>query len=181
MSTDKLPGIPAGPIATEPLDYPTPGVFPSATEREGILRDAFRAAGVGLGAYDDRIAHWLAMVSDWSTFAVIVSWVARAASREETPAATLHPAAPDVAELLARAHSFEIPWPGQWRPLLLQRSHAGGDRWWIGDREGRRWHRDLGFVYEAQNEEERSRTGTRFPLAEAWSLAQRIASGQVGP
>jgi hypothetical protein len=71
--------IPAGPIDREPLDYPTPGVFPSATEREGILRDAFRAADVELGAYDERIAKWLAETSDWSTFAVIASWVKRAA------------------------------------------------------------------------------------------------------
>ncbi|MGW0993506.1 hypothetical protein ACWD5V_09385 [Streptomyces sp. NPDC002523] len=87
--------------------------------------------------------------------------------------------APDVAELLASASSFEIPWPGHWRPLLLQRSYAGGDRWWIGDREGRRWHREHGFVYEAQNENERTRTDTRFPLAEAWPLAQRIAADEA--
>lgn len=71
--------IPTGPIDKEPLDYPTPGVFPSAVEREGILRDAFREAGVELGAYDERIAQWLAVSSDWSTFAVIASWVKRAA------------------------------------------------------------------------------------------------------
>jgi hypothetical protein len=72
-------GIPTGPIEREPLDYPTPEVFPSAVEREGILRDTFREAGVELGAYDERIAKWLAETSDWSTFAVIASWVQRAA------------------------------------------------------------------------------------------------------
>ena len=91
---------------------------------------------------------------------------------------------PDVAnwaELLAHAASFEITWPKHWRPLLIHRSNAGGDRWWISDREGRRWHRELGFVYEAQNEDERTRTDTRFPLAEAWPLAHRIAAGKAGP
>lgn len=75
-----LPGIPSGRIDREPLDYPTPGVFPSAIEREGLLRDVFRAAGVELGLYDERIAAWLAQTSDWSTFAVIASWIMRAAS-----------------------------------------------------------------------------------------------------
>lgn len=93
----------------------------------------------------------------------------------------LAPDAADSAELLAHAASFEITWPKHWRPLLIHRSNAGGDRWWISDREGRRWHRELGFVYEAQNEDERIRTDTRFPLAEAWPLAHRIAAGKAGP
>jgi hypothetical protein len=89
--------------------------------------------------------------------------------------------APDAIAAVQLAHctSFEIPWPGQWRPLLIHRSYAGGDRWWISDREGRRWHRDLGFVYEAMNEAEHTRTDTRFPLAEAWPLAHRIAAGEA--
>lgn len=82
-------GIPTGPIDREPLDYPTPGVFPSATEREGILRDTLHAAGVELGAYDKRIVDWLAGW-EWSTLAVIASWVARAAaSREPAPTVAL--------------------------------------------------------------------------------------------
>ncbi|MGW1163614.1 hypothetical protein ACWD48_36620 [Streptomyces sp. NPDC002519] len=76
---DTNTGIPTGPIDREPLDYPTPGVFPSATTRASILRATFREAGVDLGAYDERIAHWLADTADWSTFAVITSWVQRAA------------------------------------------------------------------------------------------------------
>lgn len=82
-------GIPTDPIDREPLDYPTPGVYPSAIEREGILRDAFRAAGIELGTYDDRIARWLAQTSDWSTFAVMVSWVVRAAQRAPAPTVAL--------------------------------------------------------------------------------------------
>jgi len=82
MSTDP-PGISAGPIETEPLDYPTPGDFPTTSRKAEILGDVFRAAGVHLGAYDERIATWLAQTSDWSTFAVIVSWVARAATARE--------------------------------------------------------------------------------------------------
>lgn len=77
MDTNKA-GIPTGPIDREPIDYPTPGVFPSAAERDGILREVFREAGIELGAYDERIARWLAETSDWSTFAVIASWVQRA-------------------------------------------------------------------------------------------------------
>ena len=77
MTTDGL-AIPDGPIDREPLDYPTPGVFPLAAEREGILRDVLRTANVELGAYDERIATWLAQTSDWSTFAVVTSWIKRA-------------------------------------------------------------------------------------------------------
>ncbi|MGW5465191.1 hypothetical protein [Streptomyces sp. NPDC003996] len=87
--------------------------------------------------------------------------------------------APDVAQRLARASSFDIPWPGHSRPLLLQRSYAGGDRWWSGDRDGCRWHREDGFVSERQGDE-RTRTDTRFPFAEAWPLAHQIAAGEAG-
>jgi hypothetical protein len=72
-------GIPTGPIDREPLDYPTPGVYPDTARKAEILMDVFSAAGVELGAYDDRIATWLAQTADWSTFAVITSWVQRAA------------------------------------------------------------------------------------------------------
>lgn len=75
---EETTGIPAGPIDREPLDYPAPGVYPSTLAKTVILRDVFRAAGVELGAYDERIAHWLADTADWSTFAVIASWVQRA-------------------------------------------------------------------------------------------------------
>jgi hypothetical protein len=67
-------GIPAGPIESEPLDY-----RPRA-EQEAILRDVLAAAGVELGAYDERIVAWFADYADWSTFAVIASWIQRAAA-----------------------------------------------------------------------------------------------------
>ena len=73
------PAIPSGPIDREPLDYPTPGVFPLAPEREAILRGVLAGAGVQLGVYDERIVVWLAQTSDWSTLAVITSWIQRAA------------------------------------------------------------------------------------------------------
>lgn len=87
---------------------------------------------------------------------------------------------PALAELLRYAEAFEIPRPGNTVPLLLERSYAGGDRWSIGDREGRRWDRELGFVYERLDLDERTRTDTRFPLAEAWPFAHRIAAGEAG-
>jgi len=74
-------GIPTTPIDREPLDYPN-GHYPTGTEKAAILRDTFRAAGVELGAYDERIAQWLAQTADWSTFAVITSWVQRAAAEQ---------------------------------------------------------------------------------------------------
>ncbi|MFI1856229.1 hypothetical protein [Streptomyces sp. NPDC020480] len=72
-------GIPTGPIDREPLDYPAPGGYPDGSRKAEILRDAFAQAGIELGAYDERIAAWLAQTADWSTFAVITSWVQRAA------------------------------------------------------------------------------------------------------
>lgn len=75
--TDNPPVIPSGPIEREPLDF-RPG-----TEKETLLRDTLHAAGVDLGAYDERIVHWFAMFADWGTFAVITSWVQRAS--EEKP------------------------------------------------------------------------------------------------
>jgi len=78
--TADLPGIPTARIDREPLDYPTSGVFPLALEREATLRAVLAAAGVELGAYDERILRWLAQTSDWSTFAVITSWIQRVGS-----------------------------------------------------------------------------------------------------
>ncbi|MFJ9101309.1 hypothetical protein ACIRJM_22910 [Streptomyces sp. NPDC102405] len=72
------PGIPAGPIDREPLTYPGDH-YPTAAEKAAILRDTLATAGVELGAYDDRIAAWLAESADWSTLAVIASWIQRAA------------------------------------------------------------------------------------------------------
>lgn len=87
-------------------------------------------------------------------------------------------ATPAPAALLAHATAIEVPRSGSLPPLLLQRSYAGGDRWAICDKDGRRWDRDHGWMYEGQHLDERTRTDTRFPLAEAWPLAQRIAAGE---
>jgi hypothetical protein len=70
------PNIPAGPIDTEPIG------FRPSREQEAILRDLLAAAGVELGAYDERIVAWFADFADWSTFAVIASWIQRAATAE---------------------------------------------------------------------------------------------------
>jgi hypothetical protein len=69
------PNIPAGPIDTEPIG------FRPSREQEAILRDLLAAAGVELGAYDERIVAWLAGW-EWSTVAVIASWIVRAATAE---------------------------------------------------------------------------------------------------
>lgn len=70
------PHIPAGPIDTEPIG------FRPSREQEAILRDLLAAAGVELGAYDERIARWLAGW-EWGTVAVIASWIQRAASKKQ--------------------------------------------------------------------------------------------------
>ncbi len=70
-------GIPTGPIDTEPIDY-----RPHA-EQEATLRSILDAAGVELGAYDERILQWFVQFADWGTFAVIASWIQRAANTEE--------------------------------------------------------------------------------------------------
>ncbi|MEU5736206.1 hypothetical protein ABZ797_46585 [Streptomyces antimycoticus] len=71
-------GIPTGPIDREPLDYPAPGGYPSSDRKAEIMTAVFAQAGIELGAYDERIAAWLTDTADWSTFAVITSWVQRA-------------------------------------------------------------------------------------------------------
>jgi hypothetical protein len=71
------PNIPAGPIDTEPIG------FRPSREQEAILRDTLAAAGVELGAYDERTVRWFAEFADWSTFAVIASWIVRAANKEQ--------------------------------------------------------------------------------------------------
>lgn len=64
--------IPTGPIEMAPAG------FRPFDEQEAILRNELAAAGVELGAYDRLIAHWVAGW-DWSTFAVITSWIGRTA------------------------------------------------------------------------------------------------------
>ncbi|NUQ99158.1 MAG: hypothetical protein HOY79_22250 [Streptomyces sp.] len=114
-------GIPTEPIQKEPIAYPTPGVFPSATEREGILRDVFRTAGVELGAYDERIARWLVETADWSTFAVMVSWVVRAAAAQEKSSRPAVDATPDF---FRPGHTYSR---GQWRFECLAVAVASWD------------------------------------------------------
>ncbi|MER6350644.1 hypothetical protein ABT186_02010 [Streptomyces sp. NPDC001634] len=75
--TSDPPVIPSGPIDREPVDY-----RPHA-EQETILRATLTAAGVELGAYDERIVQWLAGWG-WGTVAVIASWIGRAADKETT-------------------------------------------------------------------------------------------------
>lgn len=115
-------GIPAGPIETEPIDYPTPRVFPTPNEREGILRDIFRTSGVELGAYDDRIARWFSEFSDWSTFAVMASWVSRAAASSR--AAVLNEQGEGDWETLEEAAQMYR----NLRPVI-ERTMADPDRW----------------------------------------------------
>lgn len=64
-------GIPDGPIDTPPRG------FRPADEQHAILLDTLQAAGIELGAHDRRIAAWLAHW-EWSTVAVIASWIGRA-------------------------------------------------------------------------------------------------------
>lgn len=72
MDTNEF-GIPTGPIDHEPAGFRPSG------EQEAILRDALLAAGLRLGDYDERIVRWFAQFADWGTFAVMTSWVQRAA------------------------------------------------------------------------------------------------------
>ncbi|KND45339.1 hypothetical protein [Streptomyces stelliscabiei] len=77
---------------------------------------------------------------------------------------------------LALATVLEIPRPGTGIPLQLRRSHGHTDRWAICDREGRRWHREHGWVYESQGiRDEAQRDDTRYTLDEALPLAQQLA------
>jgi hypothetical protein len=63
--------IPTGPIEDEPI-------LPVDADGLEILGDALAANGVALGAYDDRIFHWL--VTNWGPAYpyVVASWLRRA-------------------------------------------------------------------------------------------------------
>ncbi|MFF5853990.1 hypothetical protein ACFY6Q_32565 [[Kitasatospora] papulosa] len=67
--------VPAGPLDTEPLDAPA--------DQHAALLATLTAAGVELGAYDRRIAEWLAASPGmgWGAVATIASWVKRAAEQ----------------------------------------------------------------------------------------------------
>ncbi|MGH3407745.1 MAG: hypothetical protein ACRDRJ_35375 [Streptosporangiaceae bacterium] len=61
--------VPAGPLEADP------GGFLPRAEQSAILADVL--SGVGLGAWDRRVAGWLAGL-DASTVLTIASWIARA-------------------------------------------------------------------------------------------------------
>jgi hypothetical protein len=63
------PGVPAGPLES------APGGFVPGEERSVLLAEVL--AGVELGAWDRRVAGWLAGL-DTSTALTIASWIARA-------------------------------------------------------------------------------------------------------
>ncbi len=68
------PGVPAGPLES------APGGFVPQAERSVILAEVL--GGVELGAWDRRIAEWMAGW-DASTVLTVASWIARA--REAGP------------------------------------------------------------------------------------------------
>lgn len=141
------------------------------TERDiEVLREAATDLRAGNTNWTDDIA---AQVVD-----EVAEWLERRAAGKDTSVGSQSVVgeSTQAADLLALATILEVPRPGA-APLQLRRSYAGGDRWAICDRTGRRWHREFGFVYEAQNVLERDRTDTRFPLAEAVPLAQKLAAG----
>lgn len=72
--------VPTGPIEREPrADINLP--LPDGPEQEAALREVLAAAGVELGAYDERIVQWLSGW-EWSTIATIASWVQRAGQEQ---------------------------------------------------------------------------------------------------
>ena len=72
MSAQELPGLPAGPIEMQPS-----GRFQPHAVQQRLLLAALAEAGVELGEYDRAIAAWLSRW-DWTTVAVVASWVQRA-------------------------------------------------------------------------------------------------------
>ncbi|WP_049574983.1 hypothetical protein [Streptomyces sp. SBT349] len=91
--------VPSGPIETCPV-----GFMPREAQRAMVL-DALRVAGVELGAYDERIAEWLAGW-DWSTVVVIASWLQRAhAERAKAHAEVLR----EIADLWMERSTTELP------------------------------------------------------------------------
>lgn len=63
--------IPQGPVDRSPV-----GFMPAA-DQLALVHRVLAEAGVELGAYDERMAEWVAGW-DWPTVAVIASWVQRA-------------------------------------------------------------------------------------------------------
>jgi hypothetical protein len=67
--TAARPGVPTGPMES------APGGFVPEAERSVILADVL--GGVGLGAWDRRVAGWLAGL-DTATALTVASWIVRA-------------------------------------------------------------------------------------------------------
>lgn len=65
-----------GPISDQPIEV-EPGGFMNAPDTRDLIYAELAAAGVELGAYDRRIVDWLAGY-EWSTTAVLLSWIKRA-------------------------------------------------------------------------------------------------------
>lgn len=86
---------------------------------------------------------------------------------------------PDFAELLRHASSFEIPRPENKMPLVVQRIYGHDDAWVILNRVGHCWTRTTGGQWTAFHGGLgwlEGRPSVQFPLAEAWTLARRIAA-----
>lgn len=100
----------------------------------------------------------------------------RAGQTVDTVLAELPGEVSQAVELLALATVLEIPRPGNALPLQLRRSYGYEDRWAICDREGRRWHREHGWVMQDDGlRDEKDRDASRYTLAEAVPLARRLA------
>jgi hypothetical protein len=67
------------PISDGPIRSTPRGFVPDDEQLRALLAE-LEAAGVELGAYDRRLAEWVAGW-DWSTVATIASWVRRAAAK----------------------------------------------------------------------------------------------------
>ncbi|HEY3559697.1 MAG TPA: hypothetical protein VGL05_19645 [Kribbella sp.] len=76
------------PISDGPIEVPPQGFVPDRDQLI-VLMSELRSAGVELGAYDERIARWVAGW-DWMTVATIASWIRRAAAE-----APVGPVVPD--------------------------------------------------------------------------------------
>lgn len=101
---------------------------------------------------------------------------------EQDYEARYEPVTDTAAELLALATVLEIPRPGTALPLQLRRSYGHTDRWAICDREGRRWHREHGWVMQDDGlRYEAERDDSRYTLAEAVPLARRLADPHQQP
>jgi hypothetical protein len=93
--------IPREAVDERPAGYREPG------EQAAILQDVLAAVGVDLGDYDRDIIHWVSFW-DWSTIAVIASWVARGAATRESAAAVALPSRFDASPAEVDRHLRSI-------------------------------------------------------------------------